>query len=73
MEFRSDGTLRGIDLYERPITGTFEFVDSDHVRMKQTVSSEDRKTGSKMVDNSEGLCRVEFKVIRLNLTESGRF
>ena len=27
VEFRSDGTLRGIDKYGRPLKGSFEFVD----------------------------------------------
>ena len=69
MEFRSDGSLRGTDRYGRPIRGSFEFIDSDHVRVKQRVSSEDRATGSKFVANSEAICALEIKGESLRLTD----
>ena len=69
VEFHSDGTLRGIDKYGRPLTGSFEFVDADRVRIKITTSSVDRQAGVKMVDNAEGVCRLDVQRDLLTLTE----
>jgi hypothetical protein len=68
VQFRSDGTLRGIDKGGKPLTGSFEFLDADRVRIKMTISSVDR-AGVKMVDNAEGICRLEVQGDWLALTE----
>lgn len=69
MEFLRDGTLRGIDEYGRPLSGSFEFIDSQHIRIKITSTSVDRQSGVKMVDNAEGICRLDVKGDSLTLTE----
>ena len=69
MEFSSDGTLHGTDKYGRPLTGSFELLDSDRIRMKLTTSSEDRQAGIKMVDNAEAVCRLKIDRGLLTLTD----
>ena len=69
MEFRSDGTLRGIDRYGRAMTGNFEFVDAEHVRMKTTVSAVDGQTWNKLVDSAEGICKIQVQGDVLTLVE----
>lgn len=51
------------------MTGSFEFVDAEHLRIKMTSSSVDRKTGTKMVDNAEGVCRLDVQGNTLTLVE----
>ena len=69
VEFRNDGTVRAVDKYGRPSTGSFEFLDPDRVRMKMTTSSVDKKAGVRMVDNAEGICRLQVHGDLLTLTE----
>jgi hypothetical protein len=69
VEFRGDGTIRGIDKYGKPLTGGFEFLDGDRVRIRMTSSSVDQKAGIKMVDNAEGVCRLDVQGDLLTLTE----
>jgi hypothetical protein len=69
VEFRRDGTLRGTDKYGRPLTGSFEFLDADRVRIKMATSSVDRQAGIKMVDNAEGVCRLKVDGDLLTLTD----
>jgi hypothetical protein len=67
MEFRVDGTLHGVDEYGRAWTGSFEFVDADHVRIKTTTS--EGKGATRFVDNSEGTCKIDVQGNSLTLTE----
>jgi len=71
IQFTSDGRIKGSDRYGRPLTGSFELVDPEHVRMQMTMSSSDARTGQKMVDNSEGVFKLEVKGDSMAITEEG--
>ena len=51
------------------MTGNFEFVDAEHVRMKTTVSAVDGQTGNKLVDSAEGICKIQVQGDVLTLVE----
>ena len=70
MKFGSDGSLRGTDRYGRALTGSFEFIDADHVRIKTTISQE-QPNGSKFVDNAEVVCQFKVEGDLLTLSEQG--
>ena len=70
MEFRSDGTLQGVDGYGRPLTGTFKLLEANHVQITMTSSSVDKRTGVKVVDNAAGVCRFDVNGTSLTLTEA---
>lgn len=69
--FREGGTLEGRDPYGRPITGTYEFIGSDRIRLNMTTTSVDEASGMRMVDNASGTCRFVVERDVLVLKEEG--
>jgi hypothetical protein len=71
LQFLSDGRLIGTDDFGRPISGTFEPLGDDRFRLKMDITALDKQTGTKTVDHSEGVCKIEVQGDELAIIEEG--
>ncbi len=71
MEFRSDGTSQGIDRYGRVVSGTFTFIDPEHMKLEMTTTSADKTSGVIAVDRASGVCKVLVEGDLLTMTDEG--
>jgi hypothetical protein len=68
MEFRNDGTCRGVDEYGRPITGSFTLLDDERIQLEFTITSKDN-AGNLTVDKASGTCKLVATGDSLTLVE----
>ena len=68
IEFQSDGTLRGVDEYGRPLSGSFTRIDRQRIRMELSVRTTNA-AGDIGIDSSSGVCRVIASADSLTLVE----
>jgi len=68
IEFHSDGTLRGVDEYGRPLSGSFTRIDGERVRIELIVRTTNA-AGDVASDNASGVCKLIVKADSLTLVE----
>jgi hypothetical protein len=69
MEFRSDGTCQGSDSDGRVVSGTFAFLDADHIKVDLTTTAEDKAKGLRFVDHASGVAKIVVQGDTLTMTE----
>lgn len=68
IEFQSDGTLRGIDEYGRPLSGSFTRIDQERIRIELIVRTTNA-AGDVASDSAAGVCKLIAKADSLTLVE----
>jgi len=68
VEFQKDGSIQAVDQAGNLLTGQFELIDKDHVKLVMTSSSVD-KTGVIARDTMSTLCKFEVQGATLTLIE----
>ncbi len=69
VEFGKDGEIQAVDGAGNRLTGHFEFVDNDHVRLLMSSSSLDKKTGVRAEGTMIALCKFEVRGGTLTMTD----
>jgi hypothetical protein len=69
VEFGKDGEIQAVDGAGNRLTGHFEFVDNDHVRLLMSSSSLDKNSGVRAEGTMIALCKFEVRGGTLTMTD----